>query len=241
MDETELSTQSPFPETADIDSASDDYATRFAGPAGQWLLDVQAARLRDCLKDIPANALALDVGGGHGQTEPVLRAAGCRTRVTGSAPSCQKRLESGVDFLLADHLQLPLKDKEADVVVCFRLLTHCERWPELIAELCRVAGDRVILDYPAKASMNLVADFFFRFKKKVEKNTRPYRTFSHREVREVFALHGFRLTRRPQFFWPMVLHRMLKNPAVSRALEAPPRLLGLTKLLGSPVVLEARR
>jgi len=31
----------PFPETADIHTSSDEYATRFAGPAGEWMLAVQ--------------------------------------------------------------------------------------------------------------------------------------------------------------------------------------------------------
>ena len=76
---------------------------------------------------------------------------------------------------------------------------------------------------------------------KCRKNTRPFTLFSHREVREAFEAQGFEVRRHPEFFWPMVLHRMIKNPKISRALEAPARLTGLTRLLGSPVVLEARR
>ena len=32
--------QCPFPETADIHTSSDEYATRFSGPAGEWMLAV---------------------------------------------------------------------------------------------------------------------------------------------------------------------------------------------------------
>jgi SAM-dependent methyltransferase len=183
----------------------------------------------------------LDVGGGHGQTAPFLTKKGLAVTVTGSAPSCQKRLPSDMPFLIADHLALPFEDHSVDVVISFRLLPHCERWPELIRELCRISSKRVIVDYPAKQSVNFLADALFGLKKNVEKNTRPFTLFSHREIREAFSQHGYRVRRHPQFFWPMVLHRMLKNPKISRVIEAPPRCLGLTRLFGSPVVLEAWR
>ena len=232
---------SPFPETADIHSSTDEYADRFAGAAGQWMLDVQERELRRALAGLEPGE-ALDVGGGHGQTEPVLRSLGFKTTVTGSDESCQHRLAEDTPFLVADHLHLPYEDQSVQVAVCFRLLTHCERWPELIAELCRVSEKRVILDYPARASVNVVAEKLFTLKKKYEKNTRTYTLFSHKEVREAFAAHGFLVRRRyPQFFWPMVLHRMLKRPGVSRFLEGAARGLGLTFLLGSPVILEVER
>jgi len=230
-----------FPETADIETANADYANRFAGPAGAWLLEVQSDRLQDALRGLPAGGTALDVGGGHAQTAPVLVEYGFSTTVTGSAPSCQERVPESIPFQIANHLDLPYEDRSMDVVISFRLMPHCDRWPELVKELCRVADKRVIVDYPAKQSVNFLADALFGLKKNVEKNTRTFTLFSHREVREAFETEGFTVKRHPQFFWPMVLHRMLKRPALSRALEAPARWLGLTALFGSPVVLEARR
>lgn len=232
----------PFPETADIESAGDDYATRFAGEAGAWMLDRQSHCLRQSLADLPPQGLAIDVGGGHAQTEPLLRQAGFTPVVTGSDPVCAKRLPRHTDFRVANHLDLPFDDRTATVAISFRLLTHCQRWPELIAELCRVADQRVVIDYPAKCSVNMVADLFFGLKKGVEKNTRTYRCFSHREIADTFAAHGFpHLRRHPQFFFPMVLHRMLKSRRLSNALESTAALLGLRRLFGSPIVLEARR
>ncbi len=233
---------SSFPETADIESASEDYATRFAGQAGAWMLDVQTRELRAALLGSTPGGSALDVGGGHGQTEPVLRAEGFQTLVTGSAEVCSQRLEDGVSFEVANHLELPHEDRSHSVVISFRLVTHCERWQELIAELCRVADQRVIVDYPAKLSVNMLADLFFGMKKGVEKNTRTYRTFSHKDIADEFHKHGFtELKRHPQFFFPMVLHRMIRNRGISAFLEGAARILFLTRFLGSPVVLEARR
>lgn len=232
----------PYPETADIETASDEYAARFAGKTGEWFLRAQAAAVRSALKDLPPNATVWDIGGGHAQTAPVALAAGHRVTVTGSAPVCANRLPEGLSFREANHLELPLEDRGVDAVLCFRLLPHCDRWPELVRELCRVADRKVIVDYPTRQSLNAAAEVMFGMKKKIEKNTRPFTLFSHRDIREAFEAEGFRIrARHPQFFWPMVLHRMLKCPAVSGALEAPCRWTGLSRLLGSPVVIDAER
>lgn len=54
-----------YPETADIETSSDDYASRFAGATGAWMLDVQRdATIRLMGDDTDS---ILDVGGGHGQ------------------------------------------------------------------------------------------------------------------------------------------------------------------------------
>jgi hypothetical protein len=123
------------------------------------------------------------------------------------------------------------------VVLCFRLLTHCERWPELVRELCRVARQGVIVDYPTSQSLNAIAPALFGAKKKFEKNTRTWALFRHRQVLDEFAKHGFVPAEiRKQFFLPMVLHRMLKSRALSAGLEGICRALGFTRLWGSPVI-----
>jgi len=58
-------TVSEFPETADIETASEDYARRFAGEVGAWLLQLQALATLQMLAAYPGAAV-LD-GGGHGQ------------------------------------------------------------------------------------------------------------------------------------------------------------------------------
>jgi len=44
-----------------------------------------------------------------------------------------------------------------------------------------------------------------------------------------------------QFFLPMVLHRAMKMPKVSQAIESVCRSVGLTGALGSPVALKLAR
>ena len=142
----------PFPETADIHTSSDEYATRFAGAAGAWMLAVQEKITRRLLRGFEG-ASVLDVGGGHGQLAVPLARDGWNVTVLGSDESCRHRVREVVDsgacrFVVGNAIALPFPDKSFDAVLCFRLLTHCERWPELVRELCRVARKAVIVDYP---------------------------------------------------------------------------------------------
>ena len=238
----DMSTIPAFPETADIESSSDDYAQRFAGPSGQWMLAVQEQGARRLLTHFGGARSILDVGGGHGQIALPLGHDGHRVTVLGSAPECARRLQSGlVDgtcvFVVGNMLDLPFPDQSFDVVVSFRILTHCRAWQQLIKECCRVARQGVVMDYPTSESVNRVAPWLFATKKKYEQNTRAWHSFQHAEVRDTFALQGFRLsTQYKQFFFPMVLHRLLKCRPLSAGMEATARRLGLTRRLGSPVI-----
>jgi 2-polyprenyl-3-methyl-5-hydroxy-6-metoxy-1,4-benzoquinol methylase len=235
-----------YPETADIETASEGYARRFAGPVGAWMLDLQAAIVRARLGDPPGPTI-LDVGGGHGQLAIPLCRAGFRVTVQGSDETCRQRVAEWVErgacrFVTGNVLALPFPDRSFEVVLCFRLLPHCERWPALIAELCRVAGRAVIADYPTSQSVNCIAPALFGAKKKIERNTRTWTLFTHGQIRAEFARHGFApVHQAPQFCLPIVLHRALKCAPLSRALEGACRGLGLTRRWGSPVIVELRR
>lgn len=246
MNDTCTSETPVYPETADIETSSDVYATRFAGAAGQWMLGVQERLTLAMLADRPG-ASVLDVGGGHGQLAVPLCREGYHVTVLGSAASCRKRVAGVVEagrcvFLTGNVIDLPFPDQSFDVVIAFRLLTHCEAWPVLIKELCRVARQSVIVDYPTSQGVNAIAPALFDAKKKLEGNTRHWRQFQHREVSGEFERQGYKEVRRsPQFFLPMVLHRVLRSRVISSGLEGICRALGLTKRWGSPVILEVKR
>jgi SAM-dependent methyltransferase len=231
-------------EDADVLTSSDAYARRFAGPVGAYFLEVQA---KATLALLPAGASVLEVGGGHGQLTGALTAAGHAVTVFGSDPACAHRVQAWVDmghaqFRSGDLLKLPFEAGAFDAVLAFRLLPHVARWHALVAELCRVAGTAVIVDYPTTRSVNAAAGALFGMKKSVEGDTRPFAVFSDVEVREAFAERGFAAgTRRAQFLFPMALHRALGIASLSRGLEAAASLCGLTSLLGSPVILKAER
>lgn len=232
----------PFPETADIHTSTDEYAGRFAGAWGEWMLGVQEKLTLQLLADLPGGASILDVGGGHGQLAHPLVREGYAVTVLGSDESCKHRISSLVEegkarFLVGSVVALPFADHSFDAVICFRLLTHCELWQTLVKELCRVARKMVVVDYPTSQSANAIAPALFGAKKKFEKNTREWKLFRHREVQEAFAAcHWRRVALKKQFAMPMVIHRMLKSKGVSAAMEAICRGVGLTALAGSPVI-----
>lgn len=239
-------TWSPFPETADIETSNDDYATRFRGKTGAWMLDVQTRITRRLLAGIPKGTL-LDVGGGHGQLAHPLADDGWDVTVLSSAKSCEHRIRDltsagRAKFVVGDVTKLPFPDKSFDAVICFRLLTHCGAWETLVGELCRVSRGPVIVDYPTSQSVNAIAPMFFAAKKKLERNTRHWRLFRHREVATAFEAAGARIAaRRGQFALPMALHRALKCATVSAMLEGILRATGMTALCGSPVIIRAEK
>jgi ubiquinone/menaquinone biosynthesis C-methylase UbiE len=142
-----------------------------------------------------------------------------------------------IAFDVVDLLHLPYADEQFDVVTCIRFLAHCEQWEEAVGELCRVARKAVIVDYPTIRSLNAFSRPLFNVKKVIEKTTRPFRLFRRGAINRAFGVHGFRLIEsRPQYFWPMVLHRVLNRPSLSRMMETLPRAVGLTVLLGSPIL-----
>lgn len=238
--------QSPrrFSETADIETASDDYATRFSGTIGNYFLEVQAQITLDLLSDLP-RASILDVGGGHAQLTMPLVNNGHEVTVTGSADICRARLDrscaqGSFQYITCDSLNLPFEDKQFDVVMAFRLLTHTKQWQRLIQEMCRVARKAIILDYPDKRSANILYDLLFNLKRNVEGNTRTYTLFSRKELRDELKKNHFDTpVFRPEFFVPMVVHRKLKNPVISKILESISQYSGLTKTFGSPIILRS--
>jgi SAM-dependent methyltransferase len=231
-------------EDADVETASDDYARRFAGPVGAWFLAVQARLTLDLLAPYPA-ASVLDVGGGHGQLTGPLVEAGHDVTVHGTSEICAARVQSYLTsgrarFRVGPLRRLPWPDRAFDVVLAFRLLPHVEEWQALVGELCRLARRAVLFDYPTTRSVNVVSGTFFGMKKGVEGNTRPFRVFAEREIDEALAAARFATSaRRPEFAVPMALHRAVGLAAMSRSIEAACATTGLTSVAGSPVVRRA--
>lgn len=210
------------------------------------MLKVQEDLTLDLLRPTGARTI-LDVGGGHGQLAHPLCREGYSVTVLGSALSCEKRIRDLVlakkcEFVVGNVIALPFPDRSFDVVIAFRLVTHCEQWPILIKELCRVAKTAVIVDYPTSQSVNAIAPMLFEAKKRVETNTRTWTLFKHAQIHGEFEKNGCRIeAHRGQFFFPMVVHRMLKSRGISAAMEGVTRALGLNNVLGSPVIVRASR
>src|SRR5690606_12153511 len=134
----------PDREQPDVETASEDYARRFAGSVGAWFLDLQARSTLELLRRVPPGATILDVGWGPGQLRPALLGAGSAVVVLGGAPDAGTRFarycETGrCRSTVGDLTNLPSPVRSFDVVISFRLLPHMRAWRRVIAEACRVA------------------------------------------------------------------------------------------------------
>lgn len=233
-------------EAPDIETSTDDYARRFNGPVGTWMLDVQWNAVHGLLEDCPGTSV-LELGGGHAQLTGALLDRDYRVTVMGSDPSCAQRIKPFLGhqcctFHTGNLLNLPYEDKSFDTVIALRLMAHIENWPRLLSEATRVARHAVIVDYPSLVSVNRVEKLMFGVKKAIEGNTRWYRCFTTKMIAKESLPHGFAPDgRQRQFFLPMVIHRTLKQPKLSGAMEAACRAVGLTRALGSPVILKLSR
>jgi SAM-dependent methyltransferase len=233
-------------ETPDLETSSAEYAARFAGPAGEYLLATQTRAIAAALAGLPPGSV-LDVGGGHGQLVDPLTAWGWQVTVHGTDAECETNLRSlpdkrGCRFVLGDLVPLPVPDRSFDLVIAVRLLSHVRAWPALIGEMCRVARCAVVVDYPSTIGLNALTPLLFGLKRSVEGNTRTYTSFSRKELSREFAKHGFQTNRTvKQLFLPMVLHRMGGGSVVLRGAESICRGLGLTAVAGSPVILRSDR
>ncbi|NDC39626.1 MAG: methyltransferase domain-containing protein, partial [Proteobacteria bacterium] len=169
----------------------------------------------------------------------------CSVTVLGSAIECRGQIEPQIlagrcSFETGNLLDLPFEDKSFDVVTSFRFIPHCEQWQQHIRELSRVARKAVIVDYPTYLSVNCLSPVLFHLKRRIEKNTRTYTLFSHRQIAAAFEAANFVVTERcGEFIWPMVVHRIMGNPTLSALLEGPFAMSGVTKMFGSPVIVRA--
>ena len=155
----------------------------------------------------------------------------------GLAQVAQAAKDGSLQTQTGDLLALPFPDRHFDIVTCFRILPHCDEWKKLTSELCRVSQRSVIVDYPTWQSVNLLTPLMFNLKKRFEGNTRTYTLFSHSQICREFLESNYKQTsHQGEFFFPMVIHRLLKRAWASNMLEGASSLLLLNKFLGSPII-----
>lgn len=221
---------------------------RFGGPIGTLVAEIQERVLLEFAGHL-AGREAIDVGTGTGRAAFILARQGARvTGVDASKEMLQVGVERArtdrldVTFLEGDAHGLTFPDRSFDLAVSFRVLMHTPGWRQCVGELCRVSRQRVIVDYPASASLASLQAVARRMKHALGGKTEPYRVFSHRAIRDAFAAHGFRVTRvHKQFVLPIALHKAINSRAFSERAEALCAAVGLTRLLGSPVTILAER
>jgi ubiquinone/menaquinone biosynthesis C-methylase UbiE len=239
------STSDTQPERPDIETASDEYAARFGGRAGQFFLAKQAK----CVGEMLTGGIesVLEVGGGHGQLIPVYEEQGMTVTIQGTDESCFEQLNrrypgNAATYVTSELLQLPFDDDAFDAVVAVRLISHLTHWDATISEMCRVARKCVVIDYPSVFALNALTPIFFQIKKKAEGNTRTYQSFSRTKLAKAFDQSGFSISRsRSQFTLPMFVHRKASGAPILQSAESFFESSGITRLFGSPVVARADR
>ncbi len=223
-------------------SSSDEYAARFAGDWGTYLVWAQN-RIVEGMLAKKTNSTLLDLGGGHGQLLPCYQKLQIDATILGSDERCFGQVDqSTAKCITGDLTALPVDTMSFDTVISVRMIPHLEQWQTVIAQMCLAAKDKVIIEYPPKLSFNALTPILFGAKKKFEKNTRTYTLFGHREIEDEFARNGFTVVKRQsQLLLPFVIHRVLKANKLLRMIEVICRKTGITRLLGSPTIVLAKR
>lgn len=223
-------------------------AMRFSGPIGRLIADAQEQQIAAFLEPV-AGRRVLDVGTGTGRAAIALARRGAVvTGVDASAEmlevAARRARESGaaVTFARGDAHRLEFGDRSFDAVVCLRVLMHTPDWRRSLAELCRVAADRVVFDYPARWSAAALQAVARRVAHRFDRRVEAYRVFSSRAVAGALEAEGFRVAgEHRQFVLPIALHKRIGSEAWTTRTEARLARVGLVRRLGSPVTIVARR
>jgi len=223
-------------------------ALRFSGPVGRLLADTQEKIIASFLAPV-AGRTVLDVGTGTGRAAIALAVRGARvTGVDASAEMlavAERRAKDagvGVTFLQGDAHGLAFPDGSFDSAICLRVLMHTPDWRQSMAELCRVARERVVFDYPALMSAAALQAAARHVVHAAGGRVEAYRVFADRAVAATLGTHGFRIAdSHRQFVLPIAFHKRLNSAAATGRIEGALARAGLTRLLGSPVTVVAVR
>jgi SAM-dependent methyltransferase len=223
-------------------------ALRFSGPIGRLIAETQERIVASFLAPV-AGRTVLDVGTGTGRAAIALAARGaCVPRVDGSvemlAVAERRAKDAGVrvTFTPGDAHDLAFLDRSFDGVICLRVLMHTPDWRRSLGELCRIARDRVVFDYPALVSAAALQAAVRHTVHAAGGRVEAYRVFADRAVAAALASNGFRISdSHRQFVLPIALHKRLNSAAATARIEGALARAGLTRLLGSPVTVVAER
>jgi SAM-dependent methyltransferase len=221
---------------------------RFGGPIGDLIGGEQAATLLAFAGPIEGRRV-LDVGTGTGRAAllfarggAIVTAVDASTEMLAVGRRRAAAEAADVHFLRVDAHALAFADRSVHAAVSLRVLMHAPRWEQCVGELCRVADQLVIVDYPSAHSAARVQSLARRALHAFGVRTEPYRVFSDRQIAEAFALHGFQVrSRHRQFVLPIALHKAFNSRGFTVRCERALGRLGLAERFGSPVTLVAQR
>ena len=125
-----------------------------SGKAARWLIDRFYHAVIQMLDPPSAGKLLLEVGCGAGYSTQYLRRCLAQdqtlraTDIGSSLLNAAQARNPGTDFFQSSVYALPLADKSVDSVVMLEVLEHLEDPGAALAELSRVARQRVVISTP---------------------------------------------------------------------------------------------
>ena len=223
-------------------------ALRFSGPIGRLIAGTQEACIAAFLAPLDGRTV-LDVGTGTGRAAIALARRGARvTGVDASSEMLQvARRRAGearvdVSFVRGDAHALQFDDRSFDAVVCLRVLMHTPDWRRSLTELCRIARERIVIDYPARWSVAALQAGVRAVAQRFSSGVEAYRVFSSGDVAAALGAAGFRITgEHRQFVLPIALHKRIGSVAWTQGVEGVLTAAGLNRRIGSPVTIVAER
>ena len=233
---------------ADAETAKQFDDSHFGGPIGQLIVEMQERVLFDFLGDVH-NASVLDVGTGTGRAALAIAKRGAHvTGVDASAEMlkvAQKHAEDAslnIKILRGDAHALDFADQSCDVVVSLRMLMHTPDWRRCIGEMCRVARQRVIFDYPPLISFAAFQTAARKAAQLAGRRVEAYHVIRTSAVRSVLHLNGFEIIKsHRQFVLPIAIHKLIGLPRITTNSERALAAIGLLRLMGSPVTILAEK
>ena len=220
-------------------------ADRFGGSFGAYLEESETELYASLLAD--HEGAVLDVGAGTGKLSLSFLKA---SRQVVTVDSSSEMLSIAVDK--SSHLATPVvpavcdvhemcfKDDAFECVVCSRVLMHLKDWRKGLSELCRVARDVVVFDFPPMWSYAGANGWLKRVRGLLQKKIRGYNVFSVHQVMRELERNGYEIvSTRRDFFLPVAAHRALNRPELSYKIEKVFAALGLVALFGAPVTVKA--
>jgi ubiquinone/menaquinone biosynthesis C-methylase UbiE len=221
---------------------------RFGGPIGELIAGTQARIVTSMIGRVHERRI-LDVGTGTGRAALMLARAGARvTAVDASEDMLRVARQRAADlfvtvaFVRGDAHELQFEDRTFDVGVCLRVLMHAPDWTQCLAELCRVASQIVIFDYPSATSLAALEAAGRRLKRAAGGRTEAYRVFRMARIEQTLHRSGFRVRSiHRQFVLPIAFHRIIGSRRFTELSEGLLDRAGLLPLFGSPVTVCAER
>lgn len=220
----------------------------FGGPIGQLVAEREERVLLDFAGHLQGKTV-LDVGTGTGRAALVLARNGALVTGVDASEEMLKvaRLRSSAEkgamtFLLGDAHALAFPDRSFDIVVSLRMLMHTVGWQRCLGELCRVAKQYVVFDYPPLMSAAALQVFTRKAVNLAGHSVETYRAISTASVRSTLKVCGFDILRlHRQFLLPIAFHKLVGSRAFTERTEGIFAAMGLSRVFGAPVTIVADR